>query len=142
MPGLGEYCNLLISPFINKCASFYHFFSLLAIGSQKDDNDTDCAYEISNPLHKQKLRLSRALGDFHVKWTTLRETDEDYGALSEKCDSLRGSYSVPAIRADLLRSTNSASDDLKPVFLRLLDPTQQPVSCMPDVIVRPRDVAR
>ena len=90
----------------------------------------DCLYEISNSLHKQKLRLSRTIGDFHMKWTVVKE------AATEGVDALRGSYSCRQVQAA------PTADGLAPACIELLPPDEQPVSCMADITVRQRELAR
>ena len=105
---------------------------MLRLNPLSSEAGSDCLFEVSNPLHKQKLRLSRTIGDYHMKWTCSSDSAQAPG------DAVRGSYSCPLIRAQGV----STPDGAAPPCVRLLPPAEQPVSSMSDVIVRPRDLTR
>lgn len=103
---------------------------MTALGqSMGEYGTTSIKYEISHSLHKQKLRLSRSVGDFHMKWSISERDGGDVLAT-------RGSYSSPVIQ------TSVSGGEVAPVCLELFPPHLQPVSCMPDVTLRRRDESR
>jgi len=73
--------------------------------------NTDNSFEISTPLHPQILRVARAFGDFRFKWAARTETPEEEESVdSHSC--IQG--------------------------FRALPPTEQAVTCFPEVISHKR----
>jgi serine/threonine protein phosphatase PrpC len=90
-------------------------------------------YEVSSPLHSCRLRMSRSIGDFYLKWRTVEEE------LSEEqragCLETKGSYSSP-----LIRVSGTPAD--APRYVALQPPRQQAVTCEPVVTHQPRVLER
>mmetsp|Transcript_3174 Transcript_3174/g.4913 ORF Transcript_3174/g.4913 Transcript_3174/m.4913 type:complete len:1196 (+) Transcript_3174:43-3630(+) len=84
-------------------------------------------FEVTTPLHSNRLRLSRSLGDFYMKWKL-------HEGVVDSCDAKVGSYSTRVITGDI-------PDGVERVYCYLPDPLKQAVSCQPDVITQDRDIS-
>lgn len=92
--------------------------------------DVEELYEVLPPLHSCKLRLSRSIGDFYMKW------DVCDGPLPDiDCVDTIGSYQTPIIRV-------TCPADVPPKYVSLKSPPEQAVSCEPVILHQRRILDR